>query len=219
MMLAKDPIRDSGLNFFGKINASISHEIRNVLAVINENAGLMKDLLTMADRGAPVDLNRISALAEKFLEQVRRADGIVSNMNRFAHSIDKSIGRIDVADCLGFVADLSSRFAAMRGVRLELDPAMDHAEIHSCPFFLQNLLYLCMDYAMNAAGKGKIVRMTVKQGSAVAEIRFYGLESLNELPENGLGDMNGLLGLLEVKIERNITGGTILLILPEKIGT
>lgn len=218
-MLAKDPIRYSGLKFSGMINASISHEIRNVLAVINENAGLIKDLLNMADRGMPVDLQRIGALAEKFPEQVRRAERIVNNMNRFAHSVDKSSGRIDVADCLGFVADLSARFAAMRGVTLELDPALDHAEIYSYPFFLQNLLYLCIDYAIRASRKGKTVRMTVKEGSAGAEIRFQGLEALDELQGDSSEDTHKLLELLEAKIEKDISEGTILLILPGKIGT
>ena len=40
----KETTEYEGLRFFGKVNASISHEIRNALAVINENAGLIKDL-------------------------------------------------------------------------------------------------------------------------------------------------------------------------------
>ncbi len=40
-----------GLRFFGMINASISHEIKNVLAIISESAGLMEDLLLLAQKG------------------------------------------------------------------------------------------------------------------------------------------------------------------------
>ena len=46
-----NPIMDSkeeaGLRFFGMMTASVSHEIKNVLAIINENAGLMSDLTQM----------------------------------------------------------------------------------------------------------------------------------------------------------------------------
>jgi hypothetical protein len=35
---------ETGLQFFGKMSASISHEIKNVMAIINENAGLLEDL-------------------------------------------------------------------------------------------------------------------------------------------------------------------------------
>ena len=47
-------VTESGLQFFGKMTASISHEIKNVLAIINENAGLLEDLALMADRGAEI---------------------------------------------------------------------------------------------------------------------------------------------------------------------
>ena len=66
-----------GLKFFGKINASISHEIRNTLAVINENAGLIKDLILMSEKGHPLDVGRIAGRVEKVLEQVKRTDGII----------------------------------------------------------------------------------------------------------------------------------------------
>ena len=38
-----DIIGGEGLQFFGKMSASISHEIKNVLAIINENTGLIED--------------------------------------------------------------------------------------------------------------------------------------------------------------------------------
>ena len=36
-------IAREGFQFFGKMSASISHEIKNALAIINENAGLLED--------------------------------------------------------------------------------------------------------------------------------------------------------------------------------
>ena len=46
---------DKGLRFFGKITASVTHEIKNALATINENAGLMTDYIEMAARGRPLE--------------------------------------------------------------------------------------------------------------------------------------------------------------------
>jgi len=48
--------KDDSLRFFGKIVASISHEIKNVMAIINEKAGLIKDLTLMAEKGVESDL-------------------------------------------------------------------------------------------------------------------------------------------------------------------
>ncbi|MCP3901564.1 MAG: sensor histidine kinase, partial [Desulfobacteraceae bacterium] len=43
--------RDDKAAFFGKITASITHEIQNVLAIIKENAGLMEDFLLINQSG------------------------------------------------------------------------------------------------------------------------------------------------------------------------
>ena len=77
MNIHSETVGGMGLQFLGKINASISHEIKNVLAVINENAGLIKDMLIMAEKGRPLDNARINTQVEKVLAQVRRADKIV----------------------------------------------------------------------------------------------------------------------------------------------
>ena len=46
----RNRVQDGGLFFFGKMSASISHELKNVLAIINENAGLAEDLMPWPKR-------------------------------------------------------------------------------------------------------------------------------------------------------------------------
>ena len=52
-------VAETGLQFFGEITASNSHEIKNILAIINENAGLLEDLALMYDRGAQIEPQRL----------------------------------------------------------------------------------------------------------------------------------------------------------------
>ena len=221
MISPSDPIHDRGLRFFGKINASIAHEIRNVLAIINENAGLMNDLTLMSEKGMPVDPVRIRTLSDKVLEQVRRADGIIDNMSRFAHSVDDFLKNVDVGECLNFVTVISGRFAAMRGVTLEYDPASDSVEIMSSPFHLQNLFYLCIDYAMEAAGEGKRIGMRVEKGHGGALVRVTGLESLKDSREGGPSFMKEkrLLETLGAVLEPDTREGALILTLPREIET
>ncbi|MCJ7596564.1 MAG: sensor histidine kinase, partial [Desulfobacterales bacterium] len=80
-----DVIGEAGLQFFGKISASISHEIKNVMAIITESAGLMEDLTVLAEKGMPIDPQRLKTHAGKIMTQIRRADEIIKNMNRFSH--------------------------------------------------------------------------------------------------------------------------------------
>ncbi len=143
-----DIIGKEGLQFFGKMSASISHEIKNVLAIINENAGLLEDFTLMAEKGRPVDMERFKTVAGKIRGQVGRADGIVKNLNRFAHSADHFSGEIDLNESLGFVVALSERFAAMAGVSFEHMEDGRTVPLNTTPFFLHNLLWLCINFAI-----------------------------------------------------------------------
>ena len=210
--------RDICLSFFGKINASISHEIKNVLAVINENAGLMKDMYMMAEKGRPLDHERMSIQVEKILAQIRRADRIVDNMNRFAHSIDKSLAQVDLSECLEFVIVLSERFAAMRGVTLELVPPSGSIEVRTSPFLLENIIYLCLEYAMEKSGEGKNILININKNNGAALIKFSGLASLGKnedirFQSEGKKDLISALG---ASIEEDADKGEVILMLPEK---
>ncbi len=219
MSFNRDIVGDAGLQFFGKMTASISHEIRNVLAVINENSGLIKDLILMTDKGRPLDLERIKALVGKVTDQVRRADEIVNNMNQFAHSVDDLLRRVDVGEYLELVTALSRRSAAMREVMLETARPAVPAEITTAPFYLENLIWLCLDYAMQAAGDGKTVRMTVEQNQGGAQIQFKGLEGLGEIEKGKFPSERekAMLGALEAKLEVDARAGKFVLTFPKEI--
>ncbi len=125
---------EAGLQFFGKMTASISHEIKNVLAIINENAGLLQDLALMAERGVAIEPQRLTKMAQAIKKQVGRADAIIQNMNRLGHSIDETEKTIDLNDILELLVALSNRFASMRGVAVELTKREGPVELRTAPF-------------------------------------------------------------------------------------
>ena len=72
-MAAKlESLTECGLQFFGKMTASISHEIKNVLAIINENAGLLGDLALLAERGVAIEPQRLNDMSRTVMKQVSR---------------------------------------------------------------------------------------------------------------------------------------------------
>jgi hypothetical protein len=111
-----------GLEFFGRVNASISHEIKNSLAVINEVGGLLSDLLGLAAMGKEIPLARYAALAEKITAQVERANQIVKRLNRLAHTVDQEEKSLDLAEEILFVRDLMQRLAGLKSARIETVP-------------------------------------------------------------------------------------------------
>ena len=171
---------ETGLQFFGQISASISHEIKNVLAIINENAGLLEDFTIMADRGIPIDPARLKVMAEAVKKQIGRADGIIQNMNRFAHSVDQTITTVDLAQTIELVIALTARFTAMRGIRVDLQLPENPVTFQTAPFFLMNLLWLCLDFSMSASGVDKRVELVVEAAENSVRIRYRRLAGLTE---------------------------------------
>ncbi len=172
----------AGLQFFGKMSASISHDIKNVLAVINENAGLLEDLCLMAEKGRPIDPARLKRLAGDIQEQIRRGDRIVTGMNRLAHSPDEASAEVDLAELLELLTALAVRLAAARGVQVLVNRPAAAVRITTSPFLLLNLLWLCLDDAMAAAGPGRGIDLAAEAAADGARIRFCGLERLKDDP-------------------------------------
>jgi len=175
-----DIIAEAGLQFFGRISASISHELKNVLAIINENAGLLEDLTLMADRGQPIDPARLKVMAATVQKQIRRGDGILKNMNRFAHSIDETVADVDLNQTFELFMALTERSRTMRGVEVDLQLPASPITIATAPFFLMNLLWLCLDFSLSAGGEDKRIDLVVEATENSVHIRFRRLSGLTE---------------------------------------
>ena len=202
-------IADTGLQFFGEMSASISHEIKNVLAIVNENAGLLEDFSFMADRGKPIDPARLKMMAAAVKRQVARADGIIKNMNRLAHSIDQTFTIVELNETIHLLVGLTDRFSVMRGVQVDLQLPENPVKFQTAPFFLMNLLWLCLDFSMSASGDEKRVELVAEETENGVRVQFRRLADLSDaLLETFPSDREkSLLAVLEAALtaepERN----------------
>jgi len=215
-----EPLGESGLAFISKVSASISHEIKNSLAIINESAGFLEDISLMAImKGRALDINKLNSLAGTMLKQVKRANGIVGNMNRLAHSLDDDWLSIDVNSLLELILNLSERTAVTKGVKLTPHFSDSPALITTNPFFLENIIWLIINFSMNACGSKKSVALEVSKAQSGATISFSGLENLTEdafhkfLKESG----NLILSALNATLSAFEKDGRVVLNLPEDI--
>jgi signal transduction histidine kinase len=173
-----DIIAETGLKFFGKISASISHEIKNVMAIINENAGLLEDFTFMADRGKPIDPERLKLMAATVQKQIGRADHILKSMSHLAHSTDETFTDVDLNQILELVIALTDRFAAMQQVKVDLQLPTNPTTITTAPFYLINLLCLCLDFSMSAVGDEKRLELTISKTEDSVQIHYRQLAGL-----------------------------------------
>ncbi|MEW6260127.1 MAG: hypothetical protein AB1547_09495 [Thermodesulfobacteriota bacterium] len=179
--VAEDAPAVCGLQFFGAVSASISHELKNAIAIVNEHAGLLEDLAALAERGRPVDPKRLKQTATQIARQVQRADGIIRNMNRFAHSIDDPVKTVDLPDMICFLAALAERKATMAGVVIELACRDASFSVQTRPFFLLNLLWLCLKTLIEMIPSGAVVQLGTDPNDRGAGV-WFSCENL-DLPE------------------------------------
>jgi C4-dicarboxylate-specific signal transduction histidine kinase len=212
-------IGKEGLRFFGKMSASISHEIKNVLAIINENAGLLEDLALMAEKRRPVDMDRFKTVAGKIGNQVVRADDIVKKLNQFAHSVDDFKGEVDLNDALKLVMALSRRLFDMQGVSLEQSSVYNPVLITTTPFVLQNLLWLCLSFVVEVTGDEKKVHLLVEKLESGARIRFSNLRALETISEGRFPSQKekALLNALGARMSFDMSGGELIILFPDEV--
>ena len=172
MTVMWETVADEGFKFFGKMSASLTHEIKNALAILNENAGLLEDLTLFAGQGRPIDPARLQTMAVKMKHQVQRADELVKRMNRFAHSADMAVQTVNIGDALELIVALARRPATLAEATLELKSLDQPVQFTMRFFSLQHLIWLAIDYLLT--GKHKEIHLTPEVTQAGVEVRVAG---------------------------------------------
>ena len=163
------------LAFFGKVNASISHELKNSMAIISEAAGLLQDLTEMAAKGQKIELEMLKTCSEDIIEEIQRGFAIIKQMNAFSHSADEPVKKVNPLDVIGLVVALSKFLSFASKIRFDPSPE-DASVVLTCPFRFQNLLYQALVFAFESAGPdGQIVIGSQAQPNGSVHITFSGL--------------------------------------------
>ena len=201
-----------GLAFFGRMNAAISHDMKNVLAIINETASLLDELMELQQAGQmEPNPDKLRTLSRRIVQQVERGQNVITNMNAFAHSIDIPVREIDLARIMNVMAVLSRHFAT--GKTLDLDLPDEGPRVTTHPFFLNDLIHHTLNFAIAAAGPEKRIGIAVKAGDEGGEIMFSGLAKIERtFPSEIAATLAQVLG-----VRISVDAGLIRLAVPANI--
>lgn len=141
---------------FAKISASISHEIKNTLSIINENAGLLEDFAQMTEEGGGVSPERILSATKTIAKQVDRSNTIMKDLNRFAHSADTCLAHGNLEGTLSLVMALTNRQAAMKNITMTLDCPPD-ITLSTYLSLFESLIYLTLLTLFENSEEGSIL--------------------------------------------------------------
>jgi signal transduction histidine kinase len=102
----------------GRLAAGVAHEINNPLAIINEKAGLMQDILQVSPDFPQRE--KVRALAASVIGSVERASRVTHRLLGFARHVEVAREEIDLEELIRDVIGFLGKEAAYRNVRLEV---------------------------------------------------------------------------------------------------
>jgi C4-dicarboxylate-specific signal transduction histidine kinase len=220
-------MREQESAFLGKISAGMTHEIKNVLAIIRESAGLMEDLLSLCRESSFPYQEKFGKVLGTIQEQVRRGVELTTRLNRFAHSMDAPVAEIEVGAFLEQMAFLTQRFARLKRLELEVLPAEQPITIRTDPFRLQLILAACLDHLFGLVKEGGRIGLRPRLEGANVAIHIFGVKEgftgpspEGELPEE-LGSLAEIIRALKAELHTLDAGGDagFVLRLPMELAT
>jgi C4-dicarboxylate-specific signal transduction histidine kinase len=161
-----DAAQDAGLEVFGRIAASVSHEFNNVITIIGEVNGLLEDMLLLAERGRAPDMDKLRGQCSRIGKQVRRGRDIIKQLNRFAHRVDSVRTEIDLNEVVENTVALARRAFEMRRIELDFTPAAEPVLLTSSPFRVQELLFHLLDAFLEPEQSGGSVDLAIGQSDS-----------------------------------------------------
>jgi two-component system, NtrC family, sensor kinase len=157
----------------GRMAASVAHEINNPLAIINEKAGLIKDLFTIKQMyTADAKLN---GLIDSILMSVKRAGKITKRLLTFARNLEAAVEEIHLEELVREVFSFVEKEAQMRDIHIEVDVSPSWAAIRSDRGKLQQIFLNIVNNAFAAVEDGGHLRAQVRpeDGPNGFVLRFF----------------------------------------------
>ena len=183
----------------GKIAAGMTHEMKNVLAIIKESQGLMQDILGLSkDMAIPHEDKFISAL-EKIQKHVGRGVDMMTQFNRFAHMMDEEHAPLEANEAVELVVFLYQRFARQKQVALTAETPDGTPCLVTNPIQLLLALCTCLDHCLEHAAAEESI--TLLPGQKDREVSFqFSISPIKkdqreqEQPTQVLPDLGHFLG-------------------------
>lgn len=147
-------LRDSQVASLGKMLAGYSHELKNHLAIINESAGLMDDLIEMGSIEDEQSVQRFKKSISLIWERINQADTMAKYMNSFAHKMDIPVSSFDVNELLNEELAFLDRFFWIKSASLQKELQSDLPAVSNNPSLLQFVIFTYIHRIISAIDSG-----------------------------------------------------------------
>lgn len=160
LMILHEMEYSNKLASIGRLAAGVAHEINNPLAIINEKAGLVKDLISYTE-SCPAD-SRIIGLIDSVLSSVDRCGTITKRLLSFARHMEVTIESINLGKVIDDVLGFLHKEAEYRNITVNLDIDPNIPEFRSDRGKLQQIFLNIVNNAFAAMDIGGRLEISVR---------------------------------------------------------
>jgi two-component system NtrC family sensor kinase len=147
----------------GRVGAGVAHEINNPLAIINEKAGLIKDIFTYTDRYAHDA--KLLGIADSILAAVERCATITHRLLAFARSSEAEMRSVSLPDVITEVLGFMGKEAEYRSITVKVDFEEGVTTIESNRGKLQQIFLNLINNAFAAVADGGVIAIRAQRDS------------------------------------------------------
>lgn len=158
--------------FIAKITANTTHEIRNVLAIVKESAGLIDDMVRLFAKRGTLDQEKFEKAVRRIDAQVSRGAEIVTKLNRFAHSIDHHRSEVDLEQEVHQVVFLCQRYLKQKRYEIQVQPCEQPVAVVTQSLWLQMALCNGVECCLEQLPERSVLYVSIRPENGGAEIRF-----------------------------------------------
>lgn len=135
------------LSSIGRLAAGVAHEINNPLAIINEKAGLIQDLVKM---GRHKDPEKLMACVVSIAKSVERCRNITHRLLGFARRIGPQYEDFDLNEVVSETIEFLEKEAHYRNITIDFEPCDSIGKISSDRGQLQQVFLNILSNAIAA---------------------------------------------------------------------
>lgn len=146
------------LSSIGRLAAGVAHEINNPMAIINQKAGLMKDLIELGTDFS--EKGRFLELTDSILQSVERCKKITHRLLGFARRMEVLYEKLNLNNLIVEVLGFMEKEALFRKVNIELKLAENLPEISSDLGQLEQVFLNIISNSFAAVEDGGRIKIT-----------------------------------------------------------
>jgi two-component system, NtrC family, sensor kinase len=153
----------SKLDSLGRLAAGVAHEITDPISVINEKAGLLRDLLPSLEGGPAKD--KFQRNVDSILASVRRVSAVSNRLLGLARHLDVRVETVHLEGMLREVLGFLDSEAQYSHIEITLDFPPDLPPIDSDAGQLQQVFLNILNNALAAMAGGGHIHIAARQDS------------------------------------------------------